>query len=146
VRFYENGSLVPWLPVAALCVYLFDVVRTQSFFPFWRVSLVAILILWILLCVVTHRFSYWEFDGTVVRQRRLWRITTIQCSEIMRVRQFGSYSRYMITYGRAYEDRSDIQANPMDRYGFISALRRFAPGIRFDVPDEPQACWTRDRR
>jgi len=144
VRFREDGSLVPWLPVAVLCVYLFDVVRTQSFFPFWRVSLIAILVLWILLCALSFRFTYWEFDGTVVRQRRIWRTTTIQCSEIIRVRQFGSGGKFMITYGRAYEDRSDILANPLDRYGFISALRRFAPEVRFDIPNEPTpTCRTR---
>lgn len=88
---------------------------------------------------LSQAFIYWDVDPEGLRERRLLSTRSIPWQEVVHV---GSWrpnqpaSDYLeIDYARPapISDRGTVIANPEDRSGFISALRRFAPQANFDV-------------
>jgi hypothetical protein len=127
-------------------VYAFDVLRSRSFYPPWRVSFGAVLILSVLLDILSTIFTYWELDTDCLRQRKLWKVKEIARQDVTRIRRVGFSGRsVMICYGRIPEDCEYILANPINRYGFIAALRRFIPEAEFDVFEPTSMCKARKR-
>jgi len=51
----------------------------------------------------------------------------------------------MICYGHVPEDYGFILADPINRNGFIAALRRFVPQAEFDVFEPTSMCKARKR-
>jgi hypothetical protein len=110
------------------------------------VSFASVLILSILLDILNTIFSYWELDTDCLRQRKLWKVKEIARQDVTRIRRFGFSSRsVMICYGHVPEDYGFILADPINRNGFIAALRRFVPQAEFDVFEPTSMCKARKR-
>jgi hypothetical protein len=88
---------------------------------------------------LSQAFIYWDVDPEGLRERRLWGTKSVPWQEVVHV---GSWhpnhpaSDYLeIDYARPAPiyDRGSVIANPDDRSGFLSALRRFATQANFEV-------------
>jgi hypothetical protein len=84
-------------------------------------------------------FNYCELDSGGLRQRHFWRYTAVGWDSVTKV---GDYSRWglpseylEVGYARpeVKSGRGRILANPADRKGFISALRRYASQATFEI-------------
>ena len=147
MRFRANTSLFPWLLVASACVYTFEVLRSRSFYPFWRVNIGLILVLSIFLFVLSHALNYWQLDKGGLLERKFWKTKEIAWEDVTRVGRLGFSDKFVkISYGRTPEDCSYILADPSNLNGFINALCQFVPQVKFDIsPNPTSACKAKSR-
>jgi hypothetical protein len=111
------------------------------------VSFASVLILSVLLDIFSTFFTYWEFDSACLRERKLWKVKEIAWQDVTRIRRLGFSNRnMMISYGRVPEDCGYLVANPINRNGFIAAMRLFAPHAEIDIsPDQYSCCRAKKR-
>lgn len=80
-------------------------------------------------------FIYWDFDASGVRERRLWRTTTVPWNEVTYIGPWASATLKCIAieYEKAPLSRSKrMVAAPIRRKAFIAAIRQFAPHAKFE--------------
>jgi hypothetical protein len=84
-----------------------------------------------------HAFTFWDFESSGLRERRLWKTTMIPWTEVTYIGPWQSAKSKWIAveYERKtpLSDRGRIVAIPARREAFIAALRQFAPQAQFEI-------------
>jgi hypothetical protein len=102
----------------------------------------GLFILAALIGALRFQFIYWELSPECLQEHRFGRVREVSWNEVTRVASIPpskpSSKSFVVEFCHnrevtPYTGRDHIMANPGDRDGFVTELRRFAPQADFEV-------------
>ena len=100
----------------------------------YDITFLVLLTIATLLTLFRQQVIFWEMDADSLRYRRLWFYTKIEWQDITSVvsQWSGTFDLKIEYHRRGFGSKiGRILTNPLDRDGFLDALRQYAPQAEF---------------